>query len=149
MGCQHGNGYKRCQGSKSKLLLAGSLRQLNMPSVIPKTQPHPTVPSTRSNTWSPLHATQLPPTTPGSHKRHNRLNQSPYSRHDASHRSSTPPRHPTLFPIFYVTRRSHVTELQISILFSTLQTLYDQTIRYPPTSTVSIHERRIFWYLRV
>jgi hypothetical protein len=44
---------------------------------------------------------------------------------------------------------SHGIELPVSIQFSTLQMLCDQTIRYPPTSTVSIHERRMFWYLRV
>jgi hypothetical protein len=86
--------------AKANFCSQDTLRQLNIPSVIPKTQPHPTVPSTRSNTWSPLHATHLPPATPGSHRRHNRLNRSPYSRHDTSHRSSTPPHHLTLFPIF-------------------------------------------------
>jgi hypothetical protein len=86
--------------AKANFCSQDTLRQLNIPSVIPKTQPHPTVPSTRSNIRSPLYTTQLPPTTPGSHRRHNCLNQLPYSRHDASHRSSTPPRHPTLFPIF-------------------------------------------------
>ncbi len=86
--------------AKANFCLQDTLRQMNIPSGFPKTEPHPTVPFTRSNIWSPLHATQLPPTTPGSHRRHNRLNQLQYSHHDASHQSSTLPRHPTLFPIF-------------------------------------------------
>jgi hypothetical protein len=86
--------------AKANFCSQDTLRQLNIPSVIPKTQPHPTVPSTRSNIRSPLHVTQLPQTTPGSHRRHTCLNQLPYSHHGTSHRSPTPPRHPTLFPIF-------------------------------------------------
>ncbi len=101
MGCQHGNGYKRCQDSKSKLLLAGYLASIEHVICHTKTQPHTIVPSIRSNNRYPLHANQLPPTTPGSLKRHNRINQSPYSRHDTSHRSSNPSQHPTLFPIFF------------------------------------------------
>jgi hypothetical protein len=86
--------------AKANFCSQDTLCQLNIPSIIPKTQPHPTVPSTCSNIQSPLHATQLPPTTPGSYRRHNHLNRLPYSRHDTSHQSSTPPRHPILFLIF-------------------------------------------------
>jgi hypothetical protein len=59
--------------AKANFCLQDTLCQLNIPSVIPKTQPHPTVPTTRFNTWSPLHASHLPPATPESHRRHNRL----------------------------------------------------------------------------
>jgi hypothetical protein len=71
--------------------------------------------------------------------------------HDMTPPTDLQPRHTTLpySPSSYVARRSHGIELPVSIQFSTLQMLCDQTIRYPLTSTVSIHERRMFWYLRV
>ncbi len=42
MGCQHGNGYKRCQGSNSKLLIAGYLASIEHSICRPKntTTPH-------------------------------------------------------------------------------------------------------------
>ncbi len=86
--------------AKANFCLQDTLCQLNILSIVPKTQLHPTAPSTRSNIWSPLHATQLPLTTPRSHKCHNCLNRTPYSRHATYQRLSTPPCHPTLFPIF-------------------------------------------------
>jgi hypothetical protein len=123
--------------AKANFCLQDTLHQLNMSSVIPKTQPHPTVPSIRSNIRSPLHTTQLPPTTPGSHKRHNCLNQLPYSRHDASHRSSTPPRHPTLFPIFFCHKKipRHRTPNLYSIFYPA------DTLR--PDDKISTHLHRL------
>jgi hypothetical protein len=60
--------------AKANFCLQDTWCQLNIPSVVPETQPHPTVPSTCSNVRSLLHATHLLPTTPGSHRRHNHLN---------------------------------------------------------------------------
>ncbi len=102
--------------AKANFCSQDTLRQLNTSSVTPRTQPHTIVPSIRSNIWYPLHATQSPPTTPGSLKRHNRINQTPYSRHDASHRSSTPSQHPTLFPIFF--RRKKIPQHRTTNLYS-------------------------------
>jgi hypothetical protein len=76
-----------------------TLRQLNIPVIIPQIQPHSPVSTTRAITRSPLHNTHLPPATPGSHRRHNCLNRSLYSCPHTSHQFSTPSRHPTLFPI--------------------------------------------------
>ncbi len=87
--------------AKANFCSQDTLRQLNTASVTPKTQPHTTVPSIHSTIRYPLHATQSPTTTPGSLKHHIRINKLPYSRHDTSHRSSTPSQHPTLFPIFF------------------------------------------------
>jgi hypothetical protein len=68
-----------------------------------------------------LHLTQhhLPPATLGSHRRHNRLNRSPYSRHDTSHQSSTLPHHLTLFPIFLHCKKipRHITPCLYSIFY--------------------------------
>ena len=107
--------------AKANFCLQDTLCQLNIPSVIPKTQPNPTVPTTRSNTQSPLHATHFQPATPGSHRRHNCLSRSTYSRHDTSHRSSTPPHHPTLFPIFLCCKKipRHKTPGLYSIFYPT------------------------------
>ncbi len=38
--------------------------------------------------------------TPGADARHASLSKTPYSKPRTNHRSSTPPHHPTLFPIF-------------------------------------------------
>ena len=108
-----------------------TLRQLNIPVVIPQIQPQPPVPTTRANTQSPLHNTHLPPATPGSHRRHNRLNQSPYSQHDTSHQFSTPPHHPTLFPIFLCGKKipQHRTPHLYSIFYPADRGCIDKKIR--------------------
>ena len=123
--------------AKANFCSQDTLRQLNTLSVTPRTQPHTTVPSIRSNIRNPLPATQSPPTTPGSLKRHNRINQLPYSRHDTSHRSSTPSQHPTLFPIFF--RRKKIPRHRTPNLYS---------IFYPadarrPDDKISTHLHRL------
>ena len=131
--------------AKANFCTQDTLRQLNIPSVVPKAQPHLTVSTTRSNTRSPLHSTYLPPATPGSHKRNNHINRSLYSRNDTSHQSSTPSHHPTLFPIFLHGKKipRHGTPRLYSIFYPA-DALCNQTIRYPPTSTISIHEKKMF-----
>ena len=86
--------------AKANFCTQNTLRQLNIPVIIPQIQPHPPVRTNHTTTQSPLHDTHLPPATPSSHRGHNCLNRSPYLRPHTSHQLSTPSRHPTLFPIF-------------------------------------------------
>ena len=86
--------------AKANFCMQDTLRQLNIPVVIPQIEPQPLVPTTHATTRSPLHDTHLPPATPGSHIRHSHLNRSPYSQPHTSQQSSTLSHHPTLFPIF-------------------------------------------------
>ena len=135
--------------AKANFCLQDTLRQLNIPSIVPKTLPH-------SQSLPPAPTTGLLCMPPNYHQPHQDHTGATITSIDPRIHDMTPPINPqppraTLpySPSSYLARRSHGTELPISIQFSTLQMLCNQSIRYPPTSTVSIHKRRMLWYLQV
>ncbi len=88
--------------AKGNFCTQETLRQLRTPLSLPNIQHTPitaltNICHTSPNPPSIYHAPFL---SSGAHSRHASLSKTPYSKPCTNHRSSTPPHHSTLFPIF-------------------------------------------------
>jgi hypothetical protein len=89
--------------AKGNFCTQETLRQLRPPLAIPiiqHTPPITTLTNVHNTSPNPPQIYHEPVITLGAHARHASSSKTPYSKPCTNHRSSTPPHHPTLFPIF-------------------------------------------------
>jgi hypothetical protein len=151
MGCQHGHGYQHYQDCERKLLHTGHFATIDHTKCLPTQPTKPPIPN------FPSHHLDSSPHSPFTNC-HTRFASTPQLLPQNSVFMTTPPTnyrpHLTILPCSLfscVVTKFHATELLVSIQFSTPLMLHVHMIRirYPPTSTASMCERKICWDLRV
>ncbi len=88
--------------AKSNFCTQETLWQLHTPTLLPTIQHTPitTLINVCNTSPNPLPICHAPVVTTGAHACHTHSSKTPHSKSRTNHRSSAPPQHSTLFPIF-------------------------------------------------
>jgi hypothetical protein len=143
--CLHSNGYQCCQVAKGNSCTQETLRQLRTSLALPTIQHTPitTLTNVRNTSLTPQQIYHVLVVTPGAHTHHASSSKTAYSKPHTNHHSSTPPHHPTLFPIFL--RRHNTSKSKSPHQFFPLftqQLLHHHMIRLVLTSSAYTFERK-------